>query len=110
MMFAAGPTMNPGPGNSTPAPPYPRDALARKQGGRVLLHVLVSTSGSIKDVRVVESEPQGVFDAVSIEAAKQWKLQPQLEDGKPVEGWKQVPITFEPDRKKPPSATTPGQA
>ena len=110
MMFTAGPAMNPEPGNSTPAPPYPRDALARKQGGRVLLHVLVSTSGSVKDVRVVESEPQGVFDAVSIEAAKQWKLQPQLEDGKPVEAWKQVPVTFEPDRKKPPSATAPGQA
>lgn len=94
---------------STPAPPYPKEALARKQGGRVLLHVLVATDGSVKDVRVVESEPKGVFDAVSIEAAKRWKLPPEVKGSKPVEAWLQVPVTFEPDRK-PSHPATPGQA
>jgi bla regulator protein blaR1 len=84
---------------STPAPAYPAQALAARQGGFVRLHLLVAVDGSVKEARIAQSHPIGVFDVVSIEAAKQWKLQPQMKDGKLVEGWVQVPITFEPDRK-----------
>lgn len=86
-----------GTANVTPAPPYPPEALAGKVRGRVLLHLLVATNGSVKDVRVVESEPQGVFDAISVKAARKWTLQPRMKDGQPVEGWLQVPVTFSPD-------------
>ncbi|MEP6634436.1 MAG: TonB family protein [Luteimonas sp.] len=82
---------------NTPAPSYPADATAKKQGGYVLLHLLVGIDGSVKDVRVVASQPKGVFDAVSVEAAKKWKLQPAIKGGKPVEGWMQVPIEFDPN-------------
>ena len=95
--IAAGPAVKTGTASSTPAPQYPREARANKQGGRVLLHLLVAMDGSVKQVRVVSSEPQGVFDAVSIEAAKKWTLVPPKRDGKPVEGWLQVPITFDPN-------------
>jgi len=84
---------------STPAPDYPAGALAAKQDGHVLLHLLVASDGSVKDVRVMLSHPKGVFDAVSIEAARKWKLQPPIKDGKAVEGWLQVPITFDPKGK-----------
>lgn len=84
---------------STPAPAYPAQALAAKQGGHVRLHLLVAIDGSVKEARIAQSHPAGVFDAVSIAAAKKWKLQPKMTDSKPVEGWLQVPITFEPDRK-----------
>ncbi|HST44593.1 MAG TPA: TonB family protein [Luteimonas sp.] len=87
----------------TPAPPYPPAALAARQDGRVLLHVLVGTNGQVRDVRVVESEPKGVFDAVSVEAARAWTLAPVIKDGEPVEAWQQVPIDFAPDRPKSPA-------
>jgi TonB family protein len=92
---------------STPAPAYPAQALAARQGGFVRLHLLVAIDGSVKEVRIAQSRPAGVFDAVSIEAAKKWKLRPQVRDGKPVEGWMQVPITFEPER---PAASQPSGA
>ncbi|MEZ0472274.1 TonB family protein [Luteimonas salinilitoris] len=82
--------------DSAPAPDYPPQALANGQSGSVLLHLLVATDGSVKEVRVVQSEPEDVFDAVSIEAARRWTLEPRVEDGEPVEGWLQVPITFDP--------------
>lgn len=81
----------------TPAPPYPAEAAAAKQGGRVVLKLLVAVDGSVKDVVVEESEPAGVFDAATVEAAKQWTLAPQVEDGKAVEGWVRVPVDFRPD-------------
>lgn len=93
--------------NRTPAPPYPPAALAARQSGRVLLHVLVGIDGQVRDVRIVESVPTGVFDAVSIEAARAWTLAPELRDGKPVEAWLQVPIAFEPDAPKPDAVASP---
>lgn len=79
---------------STP-PLYPKDAVTKHVSGQVLLHVLVAADGSVKDVRVKESDPPGVFDANTIAAAKQWKFVPKTVKGKPVEGWVQVPVTFE---------------
>lgn len=85
----------------TPAPRYPADALKKRIGGFVMLHLLVSADGKVKDVRVVSASPKGTFEDVSVEAAKRWTLQPpQEEGGKPVEGWVQVPITFDPNRSK----------
>lgn len=84
------------PAVDTPAPPYPADALARKIGGGVTLHLLVGIDGKVKDVRVVGATPKGVFEAVSVEAARKWTLQPPMEGGKQVEGWVEVPITFDP--------------
>lgn len=79
---------------STP-PLYPKDAVAKHVSGQVLLHVLVAADGSVKDVRVKKSDPPGVFDVNTIAAAKQWKFTPKTVKGKPVEGWVQVPVTFE---------------
>lgn len=86
------------PAVKTPAPRYPADALAKKIGGGVTLHLLVGVDGKVKNVRVVGSTPRGVFEEVSVEAAKQWTLQPPMQDGKAVEGWVEVPIAFEPER------------
>ena len=85
-----------------PAPPvmapprYPAEAAAAQQGGRVVLKVLVGTDGRAKDVVVERSEPAGVFDANSVEAAWNWVFNPAVEDGRPVEGWVRVPVDFEP--------------
>jgi TonB family protein len=60
-----------------------------------MLIVDVAADGSVSNVSVEKSEPQDVFDAVSLEAAKQWKFNPGMKDGKPVAGRVRVPITFE---------------
>lgn len=71
----------------------------------MVLKLLVRTDGSVGDVVVERSEPAGVFDAASVEAARRWRLDPRLEDGKPVEGWVRVPVDFE---APPPAAAPPG--
>ncbi|HVJ39781.1 MAG TPA: TonB family protein [Stenotrophomonas sp.] len=89
-------------------PAYPKDAFAKGQSGRVVLLVDVRADGSVENVVVKESQPAGVFDAVSVAAARQWVLQPSTKDGKAVAGRVQVPITFELD---PPAADpAPGTA
>jgi TonB family protein len=82
------------PAPTMPPPRYPAAAAAAHQDGRVVLKLLVGTDGAVKDVVVERSEPAGVFDAATVEAARQWVLAPRLVDGRPVEGWIRVPVDF----------------
>lgn len=84
----------------TPAPKYPEAALGNKQSGKVLLKILVAKDGTVKQVEVEKSEPAGIFDAIAADAAKQWTFKPAIVDGKPIESWIRVPITFEANRKE----------
>ena len=91
------PEADPLPANVLPAPPYPQEALASGTSGRVVLRLLVATDGSVRDAVVEESTPPGVFDAVTLEAAREWTVRPRVEDGRPVEGWMRVPVDFDID-------------
>ena len=78
----------------TPPPKYPEAAYDNKQSGKVILKILVSKDGTVKQVEVEKSEPAGAFDAATVEAAKQWTFKPAIVDGKPTESWVRVPVTF----------------
>lgn len=82
---------------SLPPPRYPQEAYDRSLGGQVMLRVDVRADGSVSNVVVESSKPAGVFDAVSVEAARQWRFRPEMKDGKPVAGQVRVPVTFEMD-------------
>jgi TonB family protein len=79
-------------------PKYPSEALEAKVSGKVLLRVLVGVDGLPAQIEVEHSEPAGVFDQASIDAVRSWTFNPGSKDGQPVEGWVQVPITFNFDR------------
>ena len=76
-------------GDATPivriAPRYPDRALARGLEGRVLVEFTISPSGSVEDARVIASEPRNVFDKAALDAVKQWKYTPKIENGRSVE-------------------------
>jgi bla regulator protein BlaR1 len=80
-----------------PPPRYPREAAQAGVSGRVMLVVEVAADGSVTAVDVEEAQPQGVFEAVSIEAARQWRFQPAMDNGVAVPGRLRVPVTFELD-------------
>lgn len=85
------------------APPrYPKEAANNGISGRVVMLVDVAADGSVQDVQVEASRPAGVFDAVSVEAARKWKFKPVLEQGRPVAHRVRVPIDF--DLDEPPAS------
>jgi TonB family protein len=43
---------------------------------------------------VEQSTPEGVFDAATVKAARNWRFDGAQLDGKPVEGWIRVPVDF----------------
>jgi protein TonB len=67
------------------APTYPMRALNRGIEGHVLVEYTVTASGTVKDVVIIESEPPGIFDKASIDAALKFKYKPRVVNGEPIE-------------------------
>jgi protein TonB len=65
------------------APVYPADAAAAHIEGTVLLHSIIGTDGSVKELQPISGPPQ-LVDA-AMDAVRQWRYQPTLLNGKPVE-------------------------
>jgi protein TonB len=66
-------------------PQYPERALQRGIEGRVLVEFTITKSGSVKDAKVVAYEPSTIFNKAAIKAVEQWKYNPKIVNGKPVE-------------------------
>jgi outer membrane biosynthesis protein TonB len=74
-------------------PPYPSVAREKMVAGEVILQVLVRLDGSTEVVRVIKSLPYCV-DAAK-ENSKLWRWKPALKDGKPVEAFGIISVTFD---------------
>ncbi|BBO52897.1 Methicillin resistance mecR1 protein [Stenotrophomonas maltophilia RA8] len=77
-----------------PPPSYPKSAIEQRQVGVVNLRVDVDAKGHPTDVQVLSATNPGVFDAVSIAAARSWTYRPAMKNGKPVAGAVKIPITY----------------
>lgn len=94
--------VTPGTVPHVPPPPYPKAAVEQKIGGKVVLIVDIDAEGLPTSVVVEHADPAGVFDTAAVEAARKWRFNPQVENGRAVPGRVRVPIEFEP-RKAPAS-------
>ena len=64
---------------------YPVEAKDKKVEGYVRVAYDVSVDGSVTNVRVVDSNPPGVFDEAAVAAVRGWRFHPAIgSDGKPV--------------------------
>lgn len=66
-------------------PQWPREALIEGIEGYVVVEVTIGADGSVKDVRVIQSEPRRMFDRNVIRAVLKWKFKPRIINGVPVE-------------------------
>ncbi len=76
-----------------PDPAYPSRARQQRITGEVILRVLVKLDGSTEVVGVVKSLPHCVDAAV--ESAKLWRWKPARRNGKPVEAFGIITVTFD---------------
>lgn len=61
---------------------YPTEAAVKRVEGTVLVEMLVSASGRVLRLRIVESVP--MLDAAAVQCARQWEFAPAQRDGRPV--------------------------
>ena len=65
-------------------PVYPQSAQVQRLEGFVTLAYDVTASGNVDNVRVINSEPAGVFDNAAIAAVRDWQFLPMQRSGTPV--------------------------
>jgi protein TonB len=73
-------------------PVYPADAKDAHIEGVVILGVVIGEDGSVIDTAVVRSIPE--LDEAAIEAVTQWKFEPTLLNGEPVEIEMTITVNF----------------
>jgi TonB family protein len=78
---------------NTPDPEYTEEARNAKTQGTCVLWLIVDDQGNPRDIRVVRGLGFGL-DAKAIAAVKQWKFQPAMKDGHPVNVQISVEVGF----------------
>lgn len=76
-------------------PVFPREAARMRITGYVQVEVVVSPDGSVREAKVVEAKPKGLFEASAIQAIYKWRFKPKVVDGKPVEQLGRQKIVFD---------------
>jgi protein TonB len=63
---------------------YPQDAVWKKIEGTVEIGFLVSPKGAVSNIKVLDSNPAGVFEKAAVRAVERLRYQPVMEGGKAV--------------------------
>ncbi|MEC7470813.1 MAG: TonB family protein [Pseudomonadota bacterium] len=80
------------------SPVYPRRALQRGIEGFVIVEFTVTKQGAVKDVYVIEPNPDGIFEQAAMDAAMKFKYKPRVVNGEATEvSGVQNRITFQID-------------
>ena len=73
---------------------YPKDARAQGKEGYVVLSLLISATGEIEQVEVLESSPGGVFEQAARRGIREWRFRPAQYQGRNVKVWAKQRIRF----------------
>ncbi len=74
---------------------YPPRAKAKGIEGYVLLSVLISPTGDVERVKVLEASPSGIFEDVAVAGVKSWKFEPASYNGESVRVWARQRVRFD---------------
>lgn len=74
------------------APEYPQEARASRIEGTVRLHAVIEKDGTVQSLELVSGHP--LLVKASIDAVRQWRYQPTLLNGNPVEVDTTIDVIF----------------
>ena len=66
-------------------PIYPARAAQRNIEGWVLVEFSITPLGTVKNAKVIQSEPGKIFNRSALKAVSKWKYKPRIEDGVAIE-------------------------
>jgi periplasmic protein TonB len=75
-------------------PDYPFQARERGVEGFVAIKVLVGKDGAVRQVNILKSKPNGVFDQSVRKAVANWRFRPGEVGGEPVTAWITTTLHF----------------
>lgn len=75
-------------------PLYPAQAKMLGISGRVMIRLIITSTGEVKDPEIVESSSEGIFDESAVSAVKKYVFTPGQKNGKAVDCIARMPIAF----------------
>lgn len=63
------------------------------------MQIHVDVAGAVDDVRVLESDPPGLFDDAAVQSVRGWTFAPATSDGAAVASWVRQTIRFSLDTR-----------
>lgn len=79
-----------------PLPEYPVAALRHGESGRVVLQVRIDENGLPIDIDVARRSGSRELDRAAIQAVREWRFKPAIQNGRPVSSVVELPIDFKP--------------
>ena len=73
---------------------YPASAATSGIQGYVIVNLLISKDGSVELTKLLEAEPQGVFEDSVLVGIRDWRFTPARYKGEPVPVWVRQKISF----------------
>ncbi|MDT8450782.1 MAG: energy transducer TonB [Wenzhouxiangellaceae bacterium] len=74
---------------------YPKSARSKGVEGYVVLSLLISATGEIEKVQVLESRPSGVFEDAALQGVRNWRFEPAQYQGRNVKVWARQRVRFD---------------
>lgn len=75
-------------------PSYPYTARRRKIDGKVIVRFLVDPKGKVQKPRIIQANPEGVFEDSVLAAIRKWRFKPGYFKGQAVATWVVLPVYF----------------
>lgn len=76
-------------------PEYPDLARQARLEGNVILQAVVTKDGTVQDVKVLRvDKPNLGFETAAVEAVKQWRYKPAMQNGRPVDVYFTINVSF----------------
>ena len=81
--------------SSKVSPHYPEIARTARVSAVVTLQAIISKSGAVEGVTVLAvDKPNLGFESAAVEAVQQWRYEPATQDGRPVDVYFTIRVTF----------------
>ena len=74
---------------------YPKTARSKGVEGYVVLSLLISATGEIEKVQVLEASPSGVFEDAALQGVRSWRFEPAQYQGRNVKVWARQRVRFD---------------
>ncbi|MEM7646528.1 MAG: energy transducer TonB, partial [Pseudomonadota bacterium] len=75
--------------------PYPESAKEKNLTGHVTLNLLINKEGEVDQVKLLDSQPEGIFDQAAMQAVKSWSFSPAEYKGQFVSVWVKQKLKFQ---------------
>lgn len=75
-------------------PEFPARARQRGMTGYVKLNLLINQAGEVEKTKVLEANPQGVFEESAVAAVQRWRFEAPRYNGAPVKMWFKQTVRF----------------